>query len=152
MLVLARAETREADARLRLESVLSGSAALAKFRQMVTAQGGDPRVVDDPGRLPQAKRKVAVRAGTAGWVRAIDAAAVGEIAHGLTREGGPGAGVMLLKKRGDKVADGEPVAVVHGGAGAQQAARALADAFDIGARAPRRRPLVLEAVASGSAP
>ncbi|UCH36681.1 MAG: thymidine phosphorylase [Armatimonadota bacterium] len=145
MLLLARAARSETDARRRLENALASGAALGKFRAMVEAQGGDPSVVDDPSRLPQAQRKVAVRAPADGRVRAIDAQAIGEIAHNLMREAGPGGGVMLLKKRGDKVEKSRPVATVYGGAKAAAAARAVVKAYTVGPRAPRR-PLVLDVI------
>jgi thymidine phosphorylase len=138
------------DARRRLESALAGGEALAKFRQMIAAQGGDPWVADDPARLPQAARKVTVRAETAGWVRAIDATAIGEIAHDLIREGGPGAGVVLLKKRGDKIAQGEPLAMIHGSRNARSATKGIAGAYVIDPRAVRRPRLVLDLVESRS--
>jgi pyrimidine-nucleoside phosphorylase len=147
MLLLGRAARSESGARRQLEQMLTSGAALAKLRQMVAAQGGDPSAVDDPSRLPRARRKVEVGADGAGWVRAIDAQAVGEIAHELMREGGPGAGVVLLKKRGDKVAQGEALAVIHGGANVEAAAE-VASTFDLGPHAPRRRPLVLEVLES----
>ncbi|HUT74220.1 MAG TPA: thymidine phosphorylase [Armatimonadota bacterium] len=146
MLVLALVATDEADARRRLESALAGGTAAAKLREMIEAQGGDHRVVDDPALLPRAERKVTVRAPAGGVVRAIDARAVGEMAQELVRDGGPGGGVVLLRKRGDRVRKGEALATACGGDDATLLAKALADAFAIGVRAPRRRPLVREAV------
>jgi thymidine phosphorylase len=151
MLVLARVAGGEREARQRLEQALASGAALGKFRQMVAAQGGDARVVDDPARLPRAESEAAARAPAAGVVRAIETQAIGEIAHQLMREGGPGAGVTLMKKRGDRVTAGEAVAMVHGDAGARRAAAEVAGAFDIGQGAPRRRPLVLEVITAGRA-
>ena len=151
MLVLARVAGGEREARQRLEQALASGAALGKFRQMVAAQGGDARVVDDPARLPRAESEAAARAPAAGVVRAIETQVIGEIAHRLMREGGPGAGVTLMKKRGDRVGAGEAVAMVHGDAGARRAAAEVAGAFDIGQGAPRRRPLVLEVITAGRA-
>ena len=41
---------------------------LKKFRDVVTQQGGDPRVVDDPSRLPTAPHQLPIRAERAGYV------------------------------------------------------------------------------------
>ncbi|MDR7458980.1 MAG: thymidine phosphorylase, partial [Armatimonadota bacterium] len=54
MLVLGGAAPDRQAARARLEARLRDGSALDRFRRMVEAQGGDPRVVDDPTRLPQA--------------------------------------------------------------------------------------------------
>jgi pyrimidine-nucleoside phosphorylase len=54
MLILAGAAKDAAGARARLEASVSSGAALAKFREMVSAQGGDAGVVDDTARLPKA--------------------------------------------------------------------------------------------------
>ena len=147
MLLLARAARDEAAARRRLETALADGSALAKFRRMIEAQGGDPEVVDDPARLPRAERESPARARQAGCVRAIDARAIGEIAHELMRQDGTGAGVVLLRKRGDRVKRGEPLATIHGGPGVRSAAKAVVEAYAIGPRAPRRRPLILEVIA-----
>jgi len=146
MLVLAHKVSSERAARERLETALGDGSALRKLRQLIEAQGGDERVVDEPGRLPRAERGMAVRARGGGYVRAVDAQAVGEIAHDLISEGGPGAGVVLVKKRGDGVAAGEPLAEVRGGANLKAAAEAVPGAYTVGATRPKRRPLVLERI------
>src|SRR5271163_646161 len=48
--------TLAAGRKLAAEMISSG-AATAKFRQAIELQGGDPRVVDDPRRLPQARSR-----------------------------------------------------------------------------------------------
>jgi pyrimidine-nucleoside phosphorylase len=144
MLVMAHEASSDRAARKRLEAALADGSALTKLRQMIQAQGGDGRVVDDVGRLPQAARSIAARTRDAGYVRAIDAQVVGEIARDLIRAGGPGAGVVLEKKRGDRVAPGESLAEVLGGANLKAAAGAVAGAYTLGTSPPGRRPLILE--------
>jgi pyrimidine-nucleoside phosphorylase len=146
MLVLAREAGSERAARERLGTALGDGSALCKLRQLIEEQGGDAGVVDEAGRLPRAARKSIATAPGDGFVRAVDAQAVGEIARDLIREGGPGAGVVLLKKRGDKVAAEEPVAEVHGAGNLRAAAWALAGAHVIGKSPPKRRPLVREVI------
>ncbi len=59
------------DARARAEAALDDGSALDRFRRMVQAQGGDPRVVDDPaGVLPRAPVVVPLLADRAGIVAA----------------------------------------------------------------------------------
>src|ERR1700689_5484264 len=73
MLVLAGATKDPAAARAQLERSVASGAALAKFRELVAAQGGDPRVAEDPSVLPEAKIKVAVPSPASGWVQSVDA-------------------------------------------------------------------------------
>ena len=62
---------------------LASGAALERFRRFVEAQGGDPRIVDDPSLLPQAPVCLEVRAGRDGWLEAVDAEAIGRAAAGV---------------------------------------------------------------------
>ena len=76
MLLVGRITADAAAARRRLEQAIADGSALAKFRELVTAQGGDARVVDDYSRLPQAKVRRDVPAPRSGWVTDVDALAV----------------------------------------------------------------------------
>src|SRR5437667_9905147 len=70
MLVLGkRCKTRKHALPL-LEAALADGTALAVFRKMVKAQGGDVRAVDDPARLPRSKAQHVVRASRGGHITA----------------------------------------------------------------------------------
>jgi pyrimidine-nucleoside phosphorylase len=105
--------------KLAAEIIASGRG-LEKFRDMVKLQGGDARVVDDPGRLPQAKQKTDVLSPREGFVTAIECEQVG-IASMLLGGGrekkedsiDPAVGLVLHKKAGDRVARGEPLCTIH---------------------------------------
>lgn len=105
---------------LALDCINNGSA-LDRFRQVIAAQGGDPAVCDDPLRvLPLARRQVAIAAAETGWVSAILARDVGQaiMLLGAGRENvhsviDHAVGAEFLKKVGDPVAKGEPLAVLH---------------------------------------
>jgi pyrimidine-nucleoside phosphorylase/thymidine phosphorylase len=132
---------------------LADGRALAKFRAVVEAQGGDPRAIDDPGRLPRAPRVVDVPAPRAGHVAVLDAYAVGEIVvrlggGRLRKEDGvdPGVGVELLKKVGDRVEAGEPLARIHARDSAEAASSDLVESYRIEDRPTRPGPLVLERI------
>ena len=108
-------EGRQTSAKL----IASGKA-LEKFRQMVTLQGGDARVVDDPQRLPQSTGKMEVVSPAAGRITAMDCEAVGTacVVLGGGREKkedsvDPAVGVVLHRKVGDEVAVGESLCTVH---------------------------------------
>ncbi len=102
------------------ETLRSGRA-LARLREMVECQGGDPRVVDDPWAvLPRAPIVVPVAAPREGYVAGLDAEKVGLatllLGAGRERKGAPidhRVGVVLHKKVGDRVRPGEPLFTVH---------------------------------------
>jgi pyrimidine-nucleoside phosphorylase len=120
MLVLGGAARDECEARAKLESVVRDGRALRKLREIVAAQGGDPTVIDDPSRLPQAREKLAVRAVTGGVVHGVDALGVAlaalRLGAGRARAEDridPAVGVSDLVKVGETVAAGGVLAVVH---------------------------------------
>ncbi|MBI4509261.1 MAG: thymidine phosphorylase [Deltaproteobacteria bacterium] len=121
--------------------VLDSGHALQKFREIVAAQGGDPRAVDEPKRfLPQAGACLEVRAQRAGWVGSIFSEAVGMAA--LVLGGGrrrkedmidPSVGITVLAHIGDRVEKGMPLALLHhrGDDSADDAARRILTAYRI---------------------
>jgi pyrimidine-nucleoside phosphorylase len=142
-----------ASARKHLREAIKNGAGVAKMEALVRAQGGDPRVVREPDRLPRAKAIGAVRSTVDGYVQTLDALQVAELALGLgagrTRADqviDPSVGVMLHKKPGDRVRRGETLAEVHAARTEQLAAarRALLAAYTCSPRRPRSLPLVLE--------
>ncbi|MFN2432389.1 MAG: thymidine phosphorylase [Gemmatimonadota bacterium] len=128
-----------------IHRALEDGSALERFRRMVEGQGGDPRVVDDPGRLPAAPAVVEARAPAAGWVQRLDAREVGmlvlELGGGRRRKGDEidlAVGVVLDRKVGDEVRPGERLARVHAAseAAAQRGARRLAEIYVVGEERP----------------
>ena len=120
MLVLAGVARTATEARAALAHSIASGAALEKFRAMITAQGGDARVVDEPARLPQAKFKVALAAPRAGFVQEVDAMGVALAALRLgagrvkAADGVDHAvGFSELVKVGEPVAAGATLGVIH---------------------------------------
>jgi pyrimidine-nucleoside phosphorylase len=116
MVRLAKKAANDEEAAALVRNALASGAALARFREMVKRQGGDPAVVDDPGLLPSAKLKHVVTASRRGFVTALDALLVGRAAvalgAGRDKKGDDvdlSAGIVLLKKPLDAVSAGEPV-------------------------------------------
>jgi len=135
-------------------AIADGSAARCMER-IVKAQGGDPRVVREPDRLPAAPRRVKVKAPRAGWVSAIDALEVGltcvSLGAGRTRadqDVDPVVGTVLGAKVGDRVEAGATLATLHlrDGRGAKRAADRLGAAFRISSRRAVEGPLLLETI------
>jgi len=153
MLILGRQAANEQDARGKLARAVQDGTALAKLREIVSWQGGDPRVVDDPALLPHARATADVLSGAEGYVTAIDAEAIGLAAMGLGagRESvespiDPAVGIVLLRKVGERIAAQEPLAQIHYNRTerVEDAKARILHAFRIGPAAPEPRPLVLE--------
>jgi len=155
MLVLAGTAKDAAAARVLLERSVSSGAALAKFRELVAAQGGDPRVADDPAVLPASQIKVPVPSPADGWVRSVDALGVALAALRLgagraKAEDGidPAVGVAALAKVGQRVSKGQPLCVVHANDKGRlaEAHTILARTIVVGALSVTPAPLVGEII------
>jgi pyrimidine-nucleoside phosphorylase len=120
MFVLGRADASLESARSRFDELISSGAALRKFAAIVAGQGGDPRVVEDYSRLPQAAHERSLVAWEDGWVSALEAQAIGlaSMRLGAGRERldsviDPAVGLVFEKKVGDAVAIGERLCTVY---------------------------------------
>lgn len=120
MLVLGGATSDLSDARERLERAVASGAALAKFRAIIEAQGGDPRVCDTPATvLPQPALRVPYLADRDGVVQRVEPRIVG---RGITAMGGgrltmedvvdPSVGFHITARPGDRVARGDVLALI----------------------------------------
>jgi pyrimidine-nucleoside phosphorylase/thymidine phosphorylase len=147
-----RAGTIEQARELCRGTIADGSA-LDRFRRMVAAQGGDPRIVDDPGRLPTPRHRVDLPAPHGGFVRALAARPVGHATMllGAGRAQVDSAidsavGVILHKKVGDRVEAGEALCtVLHNETAAKDAALAMiVDAYTLGDEALTAPALIAE--------
>lgn len=120
LLVAGRARSEEEALEL-LQDSLSDGLALEKFREWVKAQGGDPRVADNPGDvLPAARFATVLRAESSGWVCSVNALEIGlaalSLGAGRTKKGetiDPSVGIVLHRKTGDQVQRGDPLCTVH---------------------------------------
>jgi thymidine phosphorylase len=129
---------------------LADGRALASYRAMISAQGGDP---DAP--LPAARHAEVVAADRSGWLRALDARGVGvaawRLGAGRARKEDPvsaSAGIICLAKPGDQVEAGQPVLELRADDPARfgPARAALASAVEIGAEPPAPLDPVLERI------
>jgi len=132
-------------------AALADGRAHAVWDAMIRAQGGDP---DAP--LPAASAKHQVPAPAAGYLRRLDARAVGEavwrLGAGRSRKEdpvSPTAGAVCLRKPGDAVESGEPVLVLHvdDTARLDGALAALDGAIEVGPEPPDPRPLIVDRIA-----
>jgi pyrimidine-nucleoside phosphorylase len=103
-----------------IDRALADGRGLAKFRELVAAQGGDVRMVDDPSKLPRAPRVERLVAPRTAYVADIAADAVGiasvHLGAGREKKGDPidhRTGIVLHAKVGDRVERGQAYADVH---------------------------------------
>ena len=120
MLVLGKVADDIAAAETQVRNAISSGAGLERFRRIIEAQGGDPRVVDDYDRLPHVGGRHQVFAARAGYVTALDAELVGRasVALGAGRDRvedpvDPAVGILVAAKPGEKVNAGDPVLELH---------------------------------------
>jgi pyrimidine-nucleoside phosphorylase len=143
---------REEEGRTRAEEALASGRGAETFARMVQAQGGDPRIVEDPWAvLPRASTLTPIASDRSGWLTAVDAEAVGRAAIGLgagRRAKGdpidPAVGLTLRAKVGDRVDAGEEIGEVHA-RDEEAASRATAEvlaAMSISDEAAEPPPLV----------
>lgn len=120
MVVLAKkAETVE-EARKMLMKVIEDKSALKKLKEFIASQGGNINQIDNTELLPKAKYILEVKSDAEGYVSRIDSEHIGLIAMELgagraTKDDNVdlAVGIVLNKKRGDKVSKGETLAYIH---------------------------------------
>jgi pyrimidine-nucleoside phosphorylase len=145
--VLAGGAASVEEATERLREVRESGAALAKLAELIRAQGGDDRVLEDPDLLPRAAviRTVALPGDAEGIVTRIDARRIADAALALgagrrTKEDtlDLSVGIRLLAQRGDSVRAGDPVVEIHAASEeeARDAERMLLAAFEVGGEPP----------------
>jgi pyrimidine-nucleoside phosphorylase len=119
-LVLGEAVTTIEEGRRLFRQIITTGKALQKFRDVVRFQGGNPAVVDDYNVLPRAKMEGAITAPVSGYIHTMDTERIGtsmcilgagrEIVESVID---PAVGMRVLRKIGDRVEAGEPLATVH---------------------------------------
>ena len=107
-------------ARKMAEQALYSGAALEKFKQLVKAQGGSVRQIDDVSLLPQAKYIVPLKSTGSGWAGEVNAKIIGEtsvlLGAGRQKKTDPidhAVGIVVHKKVGDKIETGETLFTIH---------------------------------------
>jgi len=157
MLMLAGRAADEKEARALMEGVIEDGSALDKFAQFVRAQGGDAAPVYDTSLLPVAGKTLEVTAKESGYVHRILAEDIGIACMTLgggreTKESAIdlSVGIILEKKNGDAVSDGEVLATIYGNDDAkmQAAYEKIAHAYEIAKEPAAFVPVVREYIFS----
>jgi len=156
MLGLTQVESSVAAARVRIEQVHQSGAALECFRKNVSAQGGDPRVCDDPaGILPLTERSFKVESPRAGFVTKVDTQ---EIGHAIAEAGGgrvriedridPTIGFVAEAKIGDELHERDLIGTVYCADSdrGEQAMTRVQAAYEIGDSPPAQLTTLIKEV------
>ena len=120
-LLLLAGHTQDAgEGQTELAALLDNGQALAKFREWISAQGGDIVYIDNPERLPAARYVREISAPRSGYVAALNAREVGLtsmlLGGGRAKKGDRidhAVGIVLGAKIGDEVAEGQTLLTIH---------------------------------------
>ena len=152
MLVVGGVARDRADAERKARDTIASGAGLDRFRRIIEHQGGDPRVVDDYRRLPDAPSRHVLTASRNGYVTTLDAELIGRasVSLGAGRDRvedavDPAVGVMITAKVGDEVRQGDPILELHyrDQAKLDQAIGRATAAIAIGDAPPSLGPLIV---------
>lgn len=138
--------------RKKVENALESGAALKKFKDMIKGQGGNPACADDLSLFPKAKFSREIRCDKDGYIYAVNAEKYGIAALVL----GAGrskkeeaidysAGILIAKKRGDKVQKDDVIATIYSSLpeNFDEAEKIISENTVISDKRPQVRPLVL---------
>lgn len=138
----------------KINGALTSGAGLAKFKELLEAQGGDSGVIDNPGLLPTASEIKIIKAPFDGWIERIQCRALGLAAMEL----GAGrnrledlikleVGLKLHVKVGDYVEKGQTLAEIHAQnrADAEKVFPEVLDCFRF-SRQPVERPVLIKEI------
>ena len=152
-----RAETMEEARTKAVEAVRSGGA-LEKLRQMTEAQGGDGSYITNPEKFTISPACVEIAAPQAGYITRLDAEGCGlaavELGAGRETKESPidfGAGIVLMKNKGDRVEQGQPIARLYAQSEAlcRRGEERFFQALEVGPQAPQTGPMIVDRVAEG---
>lgn len=133
------------------KNAIKDGSALCKLREMIFAQGGDDRVVDDYSLFKTPKYEVEILSDREGFIKHTDAEKIGiaSVILGAGREKkgdpiDPSAGIRLKKKTGDYVQKGELLGVFYTDrrAAAEEAKEEILAAFTFGSEKPKEQKLI----------
>lgn len=134
-----------------VDEVVASGAAFAQMKRWIAAQGGDASVLDDVTKLPQASVQYQLKAPRAGYIQHMDTQLVGEASAILgagrkTKEDSIdfAAGIVLQRKTGDFVEEGQTLAVLHTNRAdtLPDSERVFLRAITFGDAQPEKQPLV----------
>lgn len=157
MLILGGLFSVRDDALRESQMAIKNGTALQAFRQLVEAQGGDPRVVDDYERMPLCEQCIELGSDmtTPMYLSGLDARRIGEAACllGAGRTSAesainPAVGLELLVKIGDRIQPGEAIFRIHykDTSSLNSAEARLHKAIKLSEQKPKIPPLIIDRI------
>ncbi len=120
MLLLSKKIKNEREAYKLIDNAIFSGKALEKFKEIIIAQNGDPRIIDTYDFLPKAKKILEIKSVKSGYIKKINTEAIG---IGATLLGAGrlkkednvdySVGLEIIKKLNHKVKKGEPIVIAH---------------------------------------
>ena len=157
MLCLGGVANNLENARNKLGAAVESGAGLEKFKQVIEAQEGDPRIVDDPSILPAANQITEVLSDRDGYLHDIDSYALGVAAMKMgagraTMEDtiDPGVGIEILAKPGEEIANNQPIARLHHNRAVHGIRSEIKAAFNIAEEKVDIAPLIIDRLGASS--
>lgn len=159
LLVMARLSPDLGSARQRVHELVESGQALDRMRQMIEAQGGNPKVTEDLSLLPHAPLEIVVESPASGYLQAMRAEAIGNAAMvlgaGRLKKADPvdpAVGLILEARVGQKVEKGQPLARLYARTQdkVEKARQLVCEAAVLGEEAPAAHPLIREFVTAGT--
>lgn len=152
LLIAKRAET-ESEAHALLEETITSGSALAKFKELILRQGGSVEYIDDYS-LFNLSTAYELRATEAGYVKDLNALAVGKISQALgagretmETELDLGAGILLAAKVDDYVEAGDLLATLYTEkANAEELVEELRNVYHIGEQNSEHQQIILKEI------
>jgi pyrimidine-nucleoside phosphorylase len=154
MLIVAGLVNDEKEGRDKLLQAWGRGEGYDRLVAMVSAQGGDVSYLHQPQKFPQAKNVAEFKAPASGFITAIDARRIGELARrmGAGREYAEqeidrSVGIVFRARVGEEVRAGEVLAVIYfNGVQKSEYVAELSGSITIGEQPPDQQPLILEVV------
>lgn len=138
-----------------LKSVVKSGKAVEKFRELITAQGGNPDVIDDYTKFKQAKYRIEIKSKKEGFVQKIDAYNIAYACKllGAGREKKTddidySVGIYLNKKHGEFCKYGETLYTIYSNdeAKTKLAQATCEEAFELSAHTPVENSLIYKII------
>lgn len=157
MLLLAGRVQTEAEGKALLQQQIDNGAGIAKFRELLIQQGGNPAIIEQPDLLPLSPCSLEVKAEKSGYLTHMDTAKIGrasqETGAGRAFKEQPldfGAGIITKKRLGDCVEAGEVLAVIYSATdkACASGAEIFQSALTISAEKAPLPPLVLNIISA----
>lgn len=137
------------------ENTLINGSALKKLKGLISAQGGDASLIDNPEKLPISPMSLEIKAEKQGYISQMDSAIIGQSAVllGAGREKKTdtidyGAGIVINKKTCDKVNVDDTIAILYANTNEQlkNAEKLFRTSFEINDNKPKEQKLIYKTI------